>query len=115
MTQITSGVFVCQLPEFVTLRRVWLSLSDFRIHTSWVCGSGDGTAEGFGFTGGIGGFGFMILREQMFTFQKQKKCYLILNMHTLVFKTTTATQHIIFTGFVAASGGRGLDGGSGLS
>lgn len=71
ITHITSGVFECQLPEFVTLGRVWLSQGDIRIHTSWVCGSGVGTAEGFGFTGGVGGFGFMILREHMFTFQKR--------------------------------------------
>lgn len=54
-----------QLPGFGRFRKVWLT----QIHTSWVCGSGEQTAEGFGFTGGIGGFGFEIL-ESRCTFKK---------------------------------------------
>lgn len=37
-----------------------------------MCGSGDGTAEGFGFTGGIGGFGFMILESRCSHFKQEK-------------------------------------------
>lgn len=62
---ITSGMFA-------GIRKVRLSLGAIWIHTSWVCGSGDGTAEGFGFTGGIGGFGFMILESRCSHFKQEK-------------------------------------------
>lgn len=42
----------------------WLCLAFVWIHTSWVCGREVKAAEGFGFTGGIGGFGFIILESE---------------------------------------------------
>lgn len=50
--------------------KVWMTLGTLWIHTSWVCGSDDETAEGFGFTGGIGGFGFIILKSGCWHFTR---------------------------------------------
>lgn len=58
------GMFECLLPGFGRFRKVLLTLFTVLFHTRWVCGSEEGGADGFGFTGGTGGFDFMTSRSR---------------------------------------------------
>lgn len=53
-------MFDCLLPGFGRFRKVLLTLFTVLFRTSWVWGSEDG----FGFTGGTGGFDFMTSRSR---------------------------------------------------
>lgn len=98
----TTDIFI----NVIASENVWVW-----IHTSWVWGNEDRTAEGFGFAGGIGGFGFMIWDKTVHVSKKQQT-QALLNVYTQIMSSVKRLW-TLFTGFVV-SGGRGLDGGSGL-
>lgn len=66
-----------------------------------MCGSEEGTADGFGFTGGTGSFGFVTLESRCSRYTGDK------------LNAGVQTCALLFTG-LDASGGNGLDGGRGF-
>lgn len=97
----TAGMFGCMLPGFGRFRKVLLTVFTVLLHTSWVSCGEEGTAEGFGFAGGTGGFGFVTLESRCSRYIGDQ------------WNVRVQMCVLLFTG-LDASGGKGLDGGRGF-